>query len=479
MVVLYLLALVVGPPGPHTWRDLGLQVPALGLIAAYAIRRAVLDQDNRRWLVPLALWMSCMAVGNLLAYGPERGAPPTPTSLSTLVFTLVGPAAMTTVVRSHRGPWRPHGFGQMIEPIVSTLAIAAVFTSFLLPEAVAAVDAAGGSPRELAAVLVFPLLDLVAVALVTVEIAWSGAGAQQRISGWLALGLLAFLSADWAFALGLARGEYTAGGPFDGLWVLGCAAVGLMAAAGSPTRPSTDTWGIAALGVSLISAGAAVSVLAVGTQTHVPLPGVALAVACVAGALVRLLAAYVELRELVGAHELARTDELTGLGNRRHLYGELDARLAGGAPHAVLISDLDAFKPVNDQFGHAAGDEVLVEVADRLRRTMPADSILTRLGGDEFAAVVALTDVTSPEELAWRFAAAVETIAVPGGLVIGASVGFAETTAFPGADRGELLRRADAAMYVAKTSGTTVHRAGVADDVDAAYRAVRRNRAAR
>jgi diguanylate cyclase (GGDEF)-like protein len=448
--------MVLGPRGPHPWRELGLQVCALGLIAAYVITRAVTDRQNRRWLVPAGAWMTCMALGNLLVNGPEGGGPPTPISVSTVVFLFAGSAALATVVTSHHGTWRrPRGVGPLIEPVVSTLAVAALFTSFLLPEAMAVTDA----PSELAAALLFPVLDLVGVAIVAVEVAWSSSGARSRICGWLALGLLLFLSADWAFALGLAGGGLAPGSPFDALWVLGCAAVGLMAAAGSPGRPATESWGVAALGVCLISAAAAVSILAIGTRTPLPLAGVVLAVACVTGALIRLLAAYLEMRELVEVHELARTDELTGLGNRRRLYHEFDRALAvDGASYAVLLADLDGFKAVNDRFGHALGDELLVQVGDRLRRAMPAGSILARLGGDEFVAVVADSHSTTPVELARCFAGAVAAVDLPGGLSVEASVGVVETARFPGADRSELLHLADLAMYLAKTEGTVVHR---------------------
>jgi diguanylate cyclase len=451
----YVVALLAGPSGTQLWREFGLQVTALSLITAHAVGRAVLDRANRRRLAPLAGWMGVMTLGNALANGPEAGAPPGPTSASTVVFALVFPFALVTVVRAHRGGWRPNGLGQLMEPLVSTLAIAAGFTSFLLPQAIEASD---GDVLTVLTVLAFPLLDLVVVAVVVVAVARSGAS-PERMSGWLALGLLLFLSADWRYALGLARGDLGAGSPIDAMWVLGCAVVGLLAAAGPPSPRSTDTWGLASLGVCLISAGAAVSVLAIGTETPLPRAGVALAAACVVGALVRLLAAYLEMRGLAEAHRLARTDELTGLANRRVLHEVLDAVLLPGAePAALLLADLDRFKEVNDTFGHEAGDRLLVAVADRLREVMPEGSTLVRLGGDEFAAVVRLTDATGGVQLARAFTEAVSTLDTPGDTVVGASVGVVETGRERGLTGGELMRRADVAMYRAKNARTTVHR---------------------
>jgi diguanylate cyclase (GGDEF)-like protein len=83
--------------------------------------------------------------------------------------------------------------------------------------------------------------------------------------------------------------------------------------------------------------------------------------------------------------ERSRTDPLTGLGNRLVLDAALAATLAGDT---VMLLDLDHFKQVNDRLGHAVGDEVLVQFAEVLRRTMRTGQVLTRYGGEEFALVI-------------------------------------------------------------------------------------------
>lgn len=459
-VALYLVALLAGPRGPHPWRELGFQVTALGLIASYTAIRAVRDRENRGRLVPMAGWMVLMAAGNALANGPEAGSASGLTSLSTLVFICAYPFALAAVVQVHGGRWGVPGIGQLIEAVVSTLAIAAVFVSFILPPAL---ETTRGGAASLFLVLAFPVFDLVVAASAVAAVALSSSRSEW-MSGWLALGLALFVSADWHFALGVARGDWQTGQPVDAVWVLGCAVVGLMAAAGPAARRPTDGWGVASLGISLISAAAAVSVLAIGTETRLPRAGVLLAVACVVGALLRLLTAYLDMRALAGAHLEARTDELTGLANRRVLYEALDAVLEpGAAPAALFLADLNRFKQVNDRFGHEVGDRLLVAVADRLRAVMPPDSTLVRLGGDEFAAVVQVGTRTSAVALAREFADAVAGLDTPGDAVVGASVGVVETGSAPGLGRGELLRRADIAMYRAKHAGTVVHRFTAAD----------------
>ena len=153
----------------------------------------------------------------------------------------------------------------------------------------------------------------------------------------------------------------------------------------------------------------------------------------------------------------ATIDSLTGLANRRvftELLAELVAR-PGKQALAVLFCDLDRFKGVNDALGHAAGDELLVEVGRRLLRCVRSDDLVARLGGDEFT--VLLTDVEGRSTLD-AFAAKVreemaEPIELDGSqLVVHLSIGAVITA--PGETSvKDVLRRADAAMYAAKARG--------------------------
>ncbi len=143
-------------------------------------------------------------------------------------------------------------------------------------------------------------------------------------------------------------------------------------------------------------------------------------------------------------------DPLTGLANRA-LFGD---RLALAAPTgaAVLNIDLDGFKTINDTYGHHAGDAVLVEVAARLRASVPADGLAARLGGDEFAVLLPGTDRAPADAVAHRFRDLLHlSITVDGRLLhVGASVGT--VTGVTG-DPEELLRRADEEMYRVKHDG--------------------------
>jgi diguanylate cyclase (GGDEF)-like protein/PAS domain S-box-containing protein len=152
------------------------------------------------------------------------------------------------------------------------------------------------------------------------------------------------------------------------------------------------------------------------------------------------------------SHLRATTDPLTGLGNRRVVFDALQRQLApAGGGCGVLFCDVDLFKTVNDRYGHAVGDQVLVEIAARLAALSGVGDVVARLGGDEFLLLTPGADGDALTALARRVAAAVrepvQTTAGP--LQVGVSIGSA--VGLPGADPDELMARADRDMYGRKT----------------------------
>jgi diguanylate cyclase (GGDEF)-like protein/PAS domain S-box-containing protein len=151
-------------------------------------------------------------------------------------------------------------------------------------------------------------------------------------------------------------------------------------------------------------------------------------------------------------HERARRDPMTGLLNRNELYGELSRMLGVTDRRAgrlgVLYGDLDRFKDVNDRFGHAEGDRLVLGVAGALLANVRDGDLVARFGGDEF--VVVCPDLESPSQLdaiAARVEAAVRRLA-PAGVPVGIS--FGRAVARHGQDADELLRLADESMYRTK-----------------------------
>ena len=157
------------------------------------------------------------------------------------------------------------------------------------------------------------------------------------------------------------------------------------------------------------------------------------------------------------AYQLAYYDEVTGLLNRRRL-NELLAGFRTGdtGHHALLLIDLDHFKRINDQQGHAAGDYVLQVTARRIEETCPAEAACVRLGGDEFAILIsgAAAEVPAAEMLAARLVDALNQPIEIGDITMGvaASIGVSLASE-PVVNSSQLLERADLAMYEAKRGG--------------------------
>ena len=254
----------------------------------------------------------------------------------------------------------------------------------------------------------------------------------------------------------------------DATWLVGYAALGAAALHPASSRlgvarrrvvDSLHDTRLAALATALLTAPVVVGVselLGHGSDTML------LAVASVSTVplvMVRIRGLVQERQRAERALEHQAThDALTGLANRAALLTRLDAAharvRAGDSPGlCLLFCDLNGFKGVNDTLGHAAGDELLVSVARRLRATVRAADVVARFGGDEF---VVLCEPADPQlvagELYPRMAAALEEpIPVDGvPVVVSASIGLAACGPDDDTEVAALLQAADSAMYVAK-----------------------------
>lgn len=177
---------------------------------------------------------------------------------------------------------------------------------------------------------------------------------------------------------------------------------------------------------------------------------------------------------------LATTDALTGLLNRRQLLLELEAEIRraqrGGRPLSVLMLDIDHFKAVNDRYGHAVGDEVLINAMVRCRQELRSIDLLGRLGGEEFAVVLPEADAAEALVAANRLRlslAQTPLVTSVGPLTITISIGSVtmqpETVAHatdapqPTEIMQQLLKDADDAMYIAKREGRNCVRVALRD----------------
>jgi two-component system cell cycle response regulator len=158
---------------------------------------------------------------------------------------------------------------------------------------------------------------------------------------------------------------------------------------------------------------------------------------------------------------LALTDDLTGLHNRRYLLAHLDELIEranrDGSRVALLLFDIDHFKKINDSHGHAAGDEVLRQIAARAIDSVRSADLVARLGGEEFVVVMPETELAMAAAVAERLRSAIASQPFVVGATAAAvslTVSIGVTAAAPGGDARELmLGRADAALYAAKAGG--------------------------
>ena len=163
-------------------------------------------------------------------------------------------------------------------------------------------------------------------------------------------------------------------------------------------------------------------------------------------------------RALDKISEMATRDELTGSHNRRYLM-EFLAREKAGCDRAksvfsLAVIDLDYFKRINDSYGHIAGDDVLKQVVKLIQRHVRTTDCFARFGGEEFALVYTLTELEEAQQSAERLRQEVSTTAMACDaftIYTSVSIGIAEYR--PGENITELMRRADQAMYIAKSGG--------------------------
>ena len=423
---------------------LSVWAPVLvGIAAVYRVRARYVEVT----LATAALAANALADTYFLSsMDADGGSPfPSPADIGYLLFYVLLLAALAVLVnRQLRGS----GWSVFLDTAVGSLGAAAVLAVFLSPvfDSVAADQQSLGTAIAAA----YPLLDLLVVAAIAGIAASHGPDAGKR---WLLLaaGLLIFAAADTIFAL---QGDlFTVGTPLDATWNIGIALIALWVDGTSLSRPRSERRAaattVSALAVPMVSTLAGLGVLILSSQMTVANFAVALAGTTMALAVVPLVGRQQVL------NRLARTDDLTGLRNRRAFNTDVPTRLAAGAGRnsALLLLDLDRFKEVNDSLGHDVGDRLLIQVGIRLNRQLRAGDLLARLGGDEFA--ILLTDSTREQALtvAVKLRAALAEPFLLEGITLqtSASVGIS-LHPDQGNDLTALLRKADMAMYKAKTS---------------------------
>ena len=348
-----------------------------------------------------------------------------------------------------------------LDGVIGALGASAAGVAFLLGPYL---SGATGRPRLPVIELVMPTTDVLLLALLVAVGSILGARLDRTLF-LVAAALCCVLVGDVVLFSRTVAGTYADGSPLELTWLTGICLAALAAHRARPQPPqdreprSRVGWRL--LAIPLACNVASLVVLAVGWGDDMPVVAAWLAIGCVLAAITRTAVTFREVRSFNEIRQQARTDELSGLPNRRALLDGARRMLddaTAARPAALLLLDLDGFKEVNDSLGHHAGDHLLRQIGPRLRPALRSGDLLARLGGDEFAVLLPDVGLDEAELLAHRLRELVlQPITVEGiRLHVGVSIGVASAPV-PAATVEELLRCADVAMYAAKASRAGVH----------------------
>ena len=328
-------------------------------------------------------------------------------------------------------------FLENIDAAIVALGVSALASALLMKPVLPNFN---GDQLETFFAIIFPVADIVLIALVISinpfhQINWR--------SFILSFGIFAFAAADFVNLWLSRNGNYSFGSWTDSLWLLALfIIVESLWHKRDENKSSIQTHPIL-IAVAVLFSAVLLSLLALKPGY---LPGfiVGPAIATLFLAFIRMVVALRQAQEIGTERTLARTDELTGLPNRRKFMAELIE--FSNTQGALLLLDLNGFKPINDQYGHEVGDQLLRAVSQRFRRSLPSHSTLARLGGDEFGALIS-GDFESTMEAALALHASVSyPFSIAGeNIFIGVSVGFVTNDG-----TRDMMHRADQAMYKAK-----------------------------
>jgi diguanylate cyclase (GGDEF)-like protein len=455
LLAAYFVSIVVRPNGSDwTWLDGWAVVVWEVVVCAMAIAKAFLRRRGRMVALALGLSALCWAIGDgFLTAESLGGASPSTPSWADLFYLLFYPLAYGGIVLFMRGEVRRLSTPNWLDGIVAGLGAAAVCSAFAFH---AVVHATGGDALATATNMAYPIGDLLLLGLV---VGGTAILSGRRKAPWvlLAVGIGVNVIGD-TFAL-FGSTSWVSNAAQALAWPLAILlismSVWLRPRAANPLAEQKQ----AGFLLPNLAAAASLAILFFGSLHHVSRVAVGLATATLVMVGLRLVFSVRGMRTLSQErHRQSVTDELTGLGNRRHLFRVLDAFFAdceeAGTPDrhmAFLFVDLNNFKEINDSFGHPAGDELLKQLGARLQGALRPSDLLVRIGGDEFAVVLIDGDADYAVSVAQQLTNSLEE-AFSLDVVrarISASIGIAMAPT-DARDSAGLVWCADVAMYRAK-----------------------------
>ena len=418
------------------WLDLILY-NLVGVLAFIALFASPTHND------PLAVAFLACAMGiwifgaTLSSYSQFFTAPVAIDYLINIAYTLFYPFALIAIPRivSKR---KKIALVEILDASIFGLGLSSIATALILSKVISINSGQGFFE------IFYPICDLAIIITLAIT------SITQRVNLrflLLAAGFIVYLTFDYLYLWQSIQNQYIFGTVFDNGWVLGIILISL--SLWLPPANSHQDFSIhpAFIALSIFISPTLLAMMALRPgifPTYIVFP----TIATLFLAFIRMTVSLRQADNLSEEKNLARTDELTGLPNRRRLIAELDnfSRLEG----ALMLLDLNGFKQVNDQCGHGAGDQVLVQVAARFNRVLPNSALLARLGGDEFG-ILFNGGPQSALEIVQALKACVSYPFLIDGknISVGVSIGHVNNS-----EGGDLLAKADAAMYVAKRSVT-------------------------
>lgn len=304
--------------------------------------------------------------------------------------------------------------------------------------------------------LIYPLADL-ALALAVLVQALLQVRTDNRKSAMMAVAFLLLACADSGFTLQVSAQTYDFGNLSNALWGSGFA---LLVAAACRREQTVIRTIPRQAGTGILVAAGTVALAELALRPHqdvlayYTLPPAVLTMATVVA---RMVLGLRDANRAAEAVALSRTDDLTKLPNRRAVRARLRDGLDTPGPLALMLLDLDGFKEINDTLGHQSGDTVLRMAAVRMREALAPSVMIARLGGDEFAILLEVGDEIELMETAHLVLSELRRpVSVEGiEMRLSGSIGITVATAGD-SDSGEIMRRADVAMYQAKKTGLGV-----------------------
>jgi len=459
------------------------EVPAVGGVDGWLINsfslaagslcllRAVLVRAERAAWGVLGLGLALYGAGTIYFYTVVTHADPQPyPSLADAGWLGFYPAAYVCVILLLRARVSTFHRSMWLDGLVGGLGVAALSGGLVFDRLV--VDVTGSATALVN--LAYPVADT--LLLILVVSAFGVLGVRAGPVWWLlGFALAGFAVADTLFLIEVTQGPFVPSSARDVLWCLALLMPAVAAWRPPPEaaakRQSLRMGGWAVMIVPTLFTCTSLALLALQSSMHLRPAAVALATATVVAALLRGGLTFTEVQQLAESRLQARTDDLTGLTNRRGFTERLAHAEGDTDQFAVLILDLDRFKEINDSLGHQVGDDLLRTVGARIADQLPADGLLARLGGDEFAVLLDGLGTADATAVAERVAASLAAPFDIGGMTlhVDTSIGIA---VYPdhAPDGPEILHCADLAMYTAKARGCGIAHYESAVDQDASER---------